>query len=242
VEEADPSSATAQQNNTIHADGMPWEAFGFQVAGVTRHRESWFVRRGTGFPAGGDPREYDIGRLYVGRYANTGTGPSIMELRVRGVCYFFDKLTDPPGIPRCVTLSEIGSSAPTTLTGSFAGITNLALGTFNGVSGWDVGNNAGWSVPTGTLMVAPRAATYRVTVHMDVNSTSNFSAVQWRLVPGGVVGRTGRLNFASGSLTDWEHTDTYYVNMSSGATMAFEMLATGAGTITASVNLHIVTV
>lgn len=241
VEEADPTSATQQQNNTIHADGMPWEAFGFQVAGVVRHRESWFVRRGVGFPAGGDPRAYDVGRLYVGTYANTGTGPAISELRVRGVCFFYDKLTDPPGIPRCVTLSEFGSSSPTTLTGSFSAVANLVAGSFAPTAGWDVGNNAGWTVSGGALLIAPRAATYKVVVHVDVNSTTNFSALQYRLMVAGVAGRTGRLNFASGSLTDWEFTETYFINCLELSTVTFEMLATGSGTITASANLHLLT-
>jgi len=107
--EAVPDALSELENNTIHSDGMPYEHWHMRLDRVLKHRDRWLVRTG-GFPANADPKSMDCGTLYVGTYGNGTTDP-IMELRVRGVCYFFDKLEEPVGIPKSILIGQFPSVA-----------------------------------------------------------------------------------------------------------------------------------
>jgi len=171
VEEPPPNTAAQMENNTIHVDGMPHEKLGFQVAGVIRHRESWFVRTTAAFPPGADPRGYDAGTLYVGAYGNPNTS-DMAELRVRGRVMLMDKLTEPTGLARAVSLY----SRRVTGGGSAQAVASSVLSTVH----FDVlkCEDCPWIYDGSGLFTCPLTAYYQISGSIQVgNPAGSVSAI-----------------------------------------------------------------
>jgi hypothetical protein len=192
IEEADPSTVVIQENNTIHSDGMPYETFGIQIAGVIRHQERWFCRPNKGYPGGADPRLYDAATLYVGSFANATTA-NIMQLRVRGKVCLYDKLTEPTGLPKTTSLSTGAINAllnwpAATGVGDSPAYDPAAVqnvGTFATVT------DSGWilSAPANQEFICPRTSWYMISGSFLFDNSTTAYEVTLSLVVGSITVR-----------------------------------------------------
>lgn len=177
INEAAPISAAEQENNTIHSDGMPYENFGFQVAGVVRHLESWYVRTNDCYPGNADPKLFDCGTLYIGTYGNHATTGQA-ELRVRGTCMLMDKIQEPDGIPKSISVHSrdmlAGDINPIPVGTNVLGYVNFGPPLINGCP-WVLNGNG---------LYAPRSATYRVQANLAFSCTTldELQAVRFKIL------------------------------------------------------------
>lgn len=176
-EDSPPDSVRLMENNSIHADAMPYEPFGMEIAGVVRHQESWFVRDGLGYPGGTDPRVYDCATLFVGTYGNT-VAPN-MELRVRGIVELYDLIEDPPNtIPPSLHMMQMpfDYSSPVSMTSNVYISPVFAFSATEGVpSAPDqlarYSTYTGWIGSAGAV-TCPRNGIYRVVGYAELYSTT----------------------------------------------------------------------
>jgi len=149
VNESEPTNLNEVLNNSIHADGVLLDDVQFEIAGVVRHQDAWWVRSGLGFPAQGDMTNTDVGRLYVSSFGCDDTSP-IAYLKVKGRIQLYDRLQEPVGPPRSLRHTFGVASA---ITVSAVPITCLPTVAANSASGWAVDVNT---------LVCPRTSMYQI--------------------------------------------------------------------------------
>lgn len=181
VEEGPPTSMSMVENNSIHSDGMPFEYFSIQCAGVIRHQESWFVNSTNGYPGGADPRLYDAGTLYVSSSGNPVS--SMCELRVRGIVELYDKMQEPTAssVPTGTSSSQV-IGTQTLTNGIYLAMEQRYLST--GTLGYPV--PWGWSkwLFGNTSCTCPRLGWYTFNAEVQVQnggSNINYSGLQLRV-------------------------------------------------------------
>lgn len=170
INESPPISAAEQENNTIHSDGMPYEKFGFQVAGVVRHLESWYVRTNECYPGNADPKLFDCGTLYIGTYGNHSTDGQC-ELRVRGTCMLMDKIQEPDGIPKSINMHV--RQLLSTSTDPIASNVQTSI-TWNNSASID---GCPWTL-RGDRFVCPRSGTYGISVSPLISDGTGTNLLQ----------------------------------------------------------------